>query len=121
MIKNDETIKLLLDEAGRIYVNGREKTLYFKNRRISYTLLKYFLENKGSAFLEDVLTAYRKTKKGNVAKKTLIRSIRHLNDILKKLGVKNGIFFANKERMYFPTEVRLCCIKHKSLSPITPA
>jgi hypothetical protein len=115
-IKRDKTIQLLLDEDGRIYVKGIDKTEFFKTKKVSFSLLKYFLKNKGSVYLNDVFEELKKIKKGiNIRKRNVKRGVRNLNSVLKSksIGIKNGIFFAEKDRAYIPSEVKICFIIRK--------
>ena len=115
-VKKDKNITLLLDETGRIYSKGIDKTEFFRQKKVSYSLARYFLANRGSAFLDDVLMEYKRAKRGKpVAKRSLIRAIRALNSLFKNEKIRIEIFFTNKDRLYISNDARVCAIKEKQI------
>jgi len=124
-IKKDKKIIFLLDEDTHIYVRGKDKTNFFKKKKITYLLLKYFLQNRGSSNIEDVFRKWWRIKhKGKgfpsyrvittQQKEDIKRTIRHLNDTFHELDLKEELFLIGNERFCFPSDMKQCWIKRKT-------
>lgn len=124
-LKKDKSVKLLLDEDGRFYVKSVDSTVFFRKKRIIYSLLKYFLQSKGSSYIEDVFRELWRIKhKGNSFpthkdvtkknKKDTERTIRHLNSMLDKLGVGENIIVTQGERFTIPSDIKMVWIERKT-------
>ncbi len=112
-LKESKSITLLLDENNEIFVNGKNKTMFFAKKPKSLASLIYLLENKGSCYIDNFIDGVNKmTKKGKKLKRSNVsRRIRYLNSILKELGIINDIIFILGDRVYIPSNIKLCLIR----------